>query len=54
MKLPSDWEDEFGVIVLDPDGWRGKDHKSWDEPITRDEFWHRMVQSTVIGLAVHD
>lgn len=54
LKLPNAWEDQFGVIVLDPDGWRGANGKSWDEPITSDEFWHRMAQSTTIGAIAHD
>lgn len=49
MKTPEEWENEMGVVVLDPDGWR-RDGKSWHEPLTRDDFWHRMVQSTVIGM----
>lgn len=42
---PKEWQELEGIIVIDPDGWR-KDGKSFDEPISKDEFNQRMVLST--------
>ena len=47
VRTPAQWAEEFNVTILDPDGWRGARGKDWSEPITRDEFRDRMMQSTV-------
>ncbi len=47
LRRPVDWQHEFDYVVLDPDGWR-RDGKSWDEPITRDEYSQRLMWSTVV------
>lgn len=42
------WCLEFGVEVIDPDGWdRSSLDESWMEPITLDEFVARVMRSTV-------
>lgn len=46
LKTPSEWAAERGVEILDPDGWRGRDAKSFDEPITAEEFDRRLVECT--------
>jgi hypothetical protein len=44
---PSDWCAILGVRVIDPDGWRGKDPKPFDEPVGLDEFVRRCWPSTL-------
>ena len=49
LKTPAEWAAEYPLRVTDPDGWRQHDElgpKSWDEPITREEFSARMAVST--------
>lgn len=54
-KSPEMWATEFGIQVMDPDGWRfdqrhsGKvvyPHRSYYDPITLSEFSARMMVST--------
>jgi hypothetical protein len=47
LHTPDEWCTFFGVIVTDPDGWRGNMAKSWDEPITRKEFMQRCFMSSL-------
>jgi len=46
VKTPDEWQDELGLIVLDPDGWR-RDGTSWTKPITREEFETKLASSTI-------
>jgi hypothetical protein len=46
-RMPAEWQAITGVIVVDPDGWRGSDALSWEEPITRADFLRRAGESTV-------
>lgn len=46
MKTPEQWADEVGITILDPDGWR-IDGKDFEEPITFEDFEHRLVNSTI-------
>lgn len=43
---PTKWGKVTGLVVCDPDGWR-RDGKSFDEPVTYDEFVERATTSTV-------
>lgn len=43
---PEEWQILLGVIVRDPDGWRAA-KKSWDEPVTREEFEELLVGCTI-------
>lgn len=45
-KAPEIWCFDTGIIIMDPDGWRGKNDPEWDEPITRDDFIKRAMIST--------
>lgn len=40
------WEEELGITIMDPDGWR-RDEKSLSERISRVEFMRRMRSSTL-------
>lgn len=42
-----DWLEEFPLLILDPDGWRGVNELSFDALITRREFAERVYISTV-------
>lgn len=42
---PEAWQELFGVVIMDPDGW-GED-RSWDEWIGKKEFELRALNSTV-------
>lgn len=46
LKTPREWEDEIGVTVCDPDGWRA-DSRSFNDPLGRDDFVSRMKRSTI-------
>ena len=55
LKPSHEWQkrllDERGWEILDPDGWdrtsEGWD-RSWNEPITYDEFLERAMRSTLM------
>ena len=40
-------------IIMDPDGWdrRNYQYSFYEEPITKTEFNHRLMQSTIMGLS---
>jgi hypothetical protein len=44
-RTPAEWEVIDGIRVIDPDGWR-VDGKSFDEPISWDEWQRRVGPST--------
>lgn len=49
LRTPAEWSALDGVTVMDPDGWRGTRDlpaKSWDEPISHDEWQERLSVST--------
>lgn len=49
LHTPAEWSALDGVTVMDPDGWRGSrtlPAKSFDEPISRDEWEQRLSIST--------
>jgi hypothetical protein len=46
-KLPIKWCDEFGVEVVDADGWRCGGVPNWNTPISADTFVERYMESTV-------
>lgn len=47
IKRTWDWLEEFPLLILDPDGWRGVNELSFDALITRREFAERVYISTV-------
>lgn len=47
FKRPEEWERIFGIMIHDPDGWRGISAKPFDEPISEKEFHERAALSTV-------
>jgi hypothetical protein len=48
LKLkPQFWQEQFGVKIADPDGWRSPGDPSWDTAITQEDFRDRMSISTV-------
>lgn len=51
LRTPAEWQRELGVVVMDPDGWRPPQEKSWAEPISRSEFIDRAGVSTTTELA---
>jgi len=46
MKTPREWEQITGIRVLDPDGWRGRNRKSFLAEISHQEFMRRVNYST--------
>ena len=49
LLTPDNWCMLYHVQVLDPDGWRGANHKLWSVPITLEEFIERFNRSTARG-----
>ena len=54
LRMPTEWERELGVRVIDADGWAGSDFKTWGEKITREEFERRAAESTVEQVAAKE
>lgn len=60
---PQVWALRRGYVIMDPDGWR-VDDKSFDEPVTEEEFNQRVGVSTIgsaepwaivlVAHAIHD
>jgi hypothetical protein len=48
LMAAQEWCDLLGARVMDPDGWRDGT-RGWDEPITREEFDHRLIRCTIDG-----
>ena len=46
LKTPSEWCQELGAKIMDPDGWRDGT-RDWEEPITREEFDERLNRCTI-------
>ncbi len=49
-RLPEEWEEEYGLRVIDADGWREPGAPAWTDPITLPDFYARYCRSTVAGL----
>jgi hypothetical protein len=48
-KTPAQWCYQFGVAILDPDGWDRKSENwylEWNRPITQDQFLEKFHVST--------
>jgi hypothetical protein len=60
LRTPREWGEITGMVVMDPDGWRGSvtwgdttyGPRDFDEPITRQEFDARAMWSTVNPVAL--
>jgi len=46
-RKPEAWAEQLETVISDPDGWRGRYEKSWDEPITKVEFLARCQRSSI-------
>ena len=44
---PEEWCERYGLIVLDPDGWRTPGAPAWTDPIGLAEFHERSLLSTL-------
>ncbi len=53
-EIPTVWERELGIFVLDPNGWRGTNGRSWLDPITETEFRMRCMTSSITHLSTDD
>lgn len=47
LKTPREWEPITGLEILDADGWRGRTGRSFQEPISVEEFRYRAALSTI-------
>lgn len=48
---PEEWCDRYGLIILDPDGWRTHDAPDWNEPVTLGVFHTLLATSTANAVA---
>jgi len=46
-KTPARWCAHYGVRIIDPDGWRGRDPRPLDQPVALAEFYRRFARCTV-------
>lgn len=53
-RTPEKWCEQYGVDIVDPDGWRHTDAPAWDEPITLADFYDRAKQCTIRNVASVD
>lgn len=53
-RTPEEWCEQYGVDILDPDGWRGKNDPPWTEPITLADFYDRALHCTVRNAVLVD
>lgn len=54
LKTPAEWARLDDCLILDADGWNGRDPKPFDEPITQAEYEHRRAISTCRFPASYD
>lgn len=57
LRTPAEWCAEYGIAVLDPDGWRGaggREAEPWEEPVTLAEFAERVWVCTIDTRGAHD
>lgn len=47
LRKPEDWAPQFDNYVTTPTGWT-EDGKSWDEPISREEYETRLNRSVFL------
>lgn len=47
LRTPNEWADALGIHILDPDGWRDNDYRSFLDPIAADEFDRRVWPCTI-------
>jgi hypothetical protein len=48
VQKPSEWAKEQRIVIIDPDGWRGKDGRDFEDPISEAEFERRKMISTIM------
>lgn len=53
IKTPADWAIDYGIDIVDPDGWR-HDGKDINVPISQGEFERRMNESTINPVAPNE
>lgn len=47
-RLPGEWEERLGILILDPDGWDRRNlTEDYNTPLTQEEFLERACLSTV-------
>lgn len=54
LKTPEEWCRIEGVQILDADGWRGRDGRDWNDPISLVEFKERLVVCTQRRIALQE
>ncbi len=52
LKTPKDWQAHYGIVILDPDGWRSSvgqlKPRDFEDEIDQAEFEERMSVSTIM------
>ncbi len=47
-KTPTEWSEIYGVVIIDPDGWRLPYSPWWDTPIDQQDWERRLFISTIM------
>ena len=48
LKTSEEWQKQYQISIVDPDGWRGKDAIDWfNDKISLYRFWYRICVCTI-------
>lgn len=47
-KTIEEWQKEFGVIIMDPDGFDRSDMKLYERTFTKEDFENRLPACTIL------
>ena len=54
LRTGTEWARHYGIIIMDPDGWRRNDDVTMETPITLLDFANRVWECTIMGVKPDD